>query len=68
MFMLMPWFRKNDGTASNYDCLLLRTLPEFYQKVDSSLYTLLIKTSCYVASLSDSAAILLHKKIKGIEI
>lgn len=60
--------RKKQNKASNYDMLILRILPEGYRNTDGSLYNILLNTSCYVASLSDSAAILLHKKIKGIEI
>lgn len=60
--------RKKEGTASNYDGLMLLTLPEFYRRTDISLYAILLNTCCYVASLSDSAAILLHRKIKGVEI
>jgi len=60
--------RKKDNRASNYDGLVLRTLPEYYRNTDVSLYEVLLNTCCYVASLSDGAAILLHKKIMGMEI
>ncbi len=60
--------RKKEGHASTYDHLMIQTLPRFYQNTDGSLYRVLLNTCCYVASMSDSAAILLHKKIKGIEI
>ncbi|WP_273568931.1 dGTP triphosphohydrolase [Maribacter halichondriae] len=60
--------RKMDNRASNYDSLVLRTLPEYYRNTDVSLYEMLLNTCCYVASLSDGAAILLHKKIMGMEI
>ncbi|WP_411029573.1 deoxyguanosinetriphosphate triphosphohydrolase [Spongiimicrobium sp. 3-5] len=60
--------QKKDGRASNYDNLILHTLPAFYKKTDISVYDILLNTCCYVASLSDSAAILLHKKIRGVEI
>lgn len=59
---------KRDGQASNYDELILLTLPKYYRKTDIAVYKLLLQTCCYVASLSDRAAILLHKKINGIEI
>ncbi len=57
--------RKKNDEASNYDNLMLKTLPEFYQSVDKSLYEILLNTCCYVASLSDSAAVHIHNKIKG---
>ncbi|PCE66775.1 dGTP triphosphohydrolase [Sediminicola luteus] len=57
--------RKQEGEASNYDKLLIGTLPEFYQQTDGSLYELLINTCSYVASLSDSAAVLIYNKING---
>ena len=60
--------REKDSEASNYNKLVVRTLPEFYRRTDISLYHTLLNTCCYVASLSDGAAILLHKKIMGIEI
>lgn len=59
---------KMENKASNYDDLIIRTLPEFYRKTDATLYHIILKTCYYVASLSDSSAILLHKKLKGIAI
>ena len=60
--------RTKEGSDSNYDKLMINTLPKFYQRIELSLYNVLLNTCCYVASLSDSAAILLHRTIKGIEI
>jgi len=60
--------RKMEGEASNYDNLIIRTLPEFYRKANIPLYEVLLNTCCYVASLSDSAAVHIHRKITGIEI
>lgn len=57
--------RKKEGNASNYDNLMLSTLPEFYQRTELSLYQILLNTCCYVASLSDSAAVHIHNKIMG---
>ena len=57
--------RYKDGRASNYDKLMLRTLPEFYQQTDISTYQILLNTCCYVASLSDSSAVHIHNKIMG---
>ncbi|MCK5440525.1 MAG: dNTP triphosphohydrolase [Maribacter sp.] len=60
--------RKKEGMASNYDRLMINTLPLFYQRTELPLYNILLNTCCYVASMSDSAAILLYKKINGLEI
>lgn len=57
--------REKEGQASNYDYLILRTLPEFYQQTDVSVYRILLNSCCYVASLSDSAAVHIHNKIMG---
>jgi len=54
-----------EGKASNYDSLMIRTLPEFYQRTEISTYAILLNTCCYVASLSDSAAVHIHNKIMG---
>jgi dGTPase len=56
---------KKTSKASNYDTLLIQTLPEVYQLTDISLYDILLNTCCYVASLSDSAAVYIHNKIMG---
>ncbi len=53
------------GNSSNYDRLVIGTLPGFYQNTRKSLYEILLNTSCYVASLSDSAAVHIHNKISG---
>ncbi|NHF60415.1 dNTP triphosphohydrolase [Flavobacteriaceae bacterium TP-CH-4] len=57
--------RKKEGKASNYDVLLIKTLPDFYQRTEVSNYVILLNTCCYVASLSDSAAVHIHNKIMG---
>ena len=57
-----------DGKATNYDALLLNLLPEKFQNVHDSLYLRILSVCSFIASMSDGAAILLHKKIKGIEI
>jgi len=56
---------KKNNKASNYHKLILRTLPGFYQDTNVSLYQIVLNTCCYVASLSDSAAVHMHNKIKG---
>lgn len=60
--------RKKEDLASNYDRLMINTLPKFYQRTELPLFNILLNTCCYVASMSDGAAILLHKKINGLEI
>ncbi|MEH6679735.1 MAG: dNTP triphosphohydrolase [Sediminicola sp.] len=61
--------RDRDDRASNYDTLLLRTLPAFYAKTkDVPVYQLLLNCCCYVASLSDSGAVHIHNKIMGRQI
>ena len=57
--------RKKENKASNYDALMLKTLPEFYRNTEDSVYHILLNTCCYVASLSDSAAVHIHNKIMG---
>ena len=57
--------RKKEGRASNYDSLMLQTLPEFYQKTELSNYQIILNSCCYVASLSDSASVHIHNKIMG---
>jgi dGTPase len=60
--------RKNKGQASNYDSVMLKTLPEQYHDAEVSVYSILLNCSCFVASLSDSSAVHLHRKITGMEI
>ncbi len=57
--------REKEGKFSNYDRLMIQTLPEFYQRTETSLYKILLNTSCYVASLSDGSAVHIHNKIMG---
>ncbi len=57
--------RTNEGRSSNYDKLMVNTLPKFFQRTDLSIYEILLNTCCYVASLSDSAAVHMHNKIMG---
>ncbi|VAW18744.1 Deoxyguanosinetriphosphate triphosphohydrolase [hydrothermal vent metagenome] len=56
---------EKEGSATNYNKLMLQTLPEFYQRTDISLYNILLNACCYVASLSDSTAVHIHNKIMG---
>ncbi len=57
-----------NGDASNYDKLLMNLLPEKYQNLSDNLYDRLLAVCTFIAGMSDGAAILLHKKIKGVEI
>lgn len=53
-------------TDSNYDALIINSLPKTIQTNHSSLYKRLSSVCYYVSLLSDSKAILEYKKIKGI--
>lgn len=53
------------NTGATYDELLIKTLPLEYRDSSKSTYEILLNISCYVASLSDSAAVHLHNKIMG---
>ncbi|MBU2905072.1 dNTP triphosphohydrolase [Arenibacter algicola] len=57
--------RNKEGNSSNYDRLMISTLPEAYRETKGSTYDILLSTCCYVASLSDSAAVHIHNKIMG---
>lgn len=57
--------RKKEQKASNYDQLMLQTLPALYKNTDATVYDILLNACCYVASLSDSAAVHIHNKITG---
>lgn len=57
--------RKKEGLASNYDHLMISTLPEIHKNTAQPLYKILLNSCCYVASLSDSAAVHIHNKITG---
>ena len=54
--------------ASNYDRLILMMRPEKYHSVPKDLYERLLSVCNMVANFSDSYAILLHKKIKGVDL
>jgi dGTPase len=56
---------KRNDKISNYHKLILQTLPGFYKETNGSVYETLLNACCYVASLSDSAAVHMHNKIKG---
>ena len=57
--------RSKEGRGSNYDQLIISTLPEIHRNVECDHYKILLDCSCFVASLSDSAAVHIHNKITG---
>jgi dGTPase len=57
-----------ENKASNYDKLLMYLLPAKYTILDASVYNRILSICNFIAGMSDGAAILLHKKIKGIEL
>lgn len=59
---------KHDHQLSNYDKLVLMLLPDRYKHTPEDLYKRILSICNLVANFSDSYAILLHKKIKGIDL
>ncbi len=53
--------------ASNYDKLVISLLPEKHQTLQNTPYERIMHICNFIASLSDSAAILLHKKLNGLD-
>lgn len=58
----------HENRSTSYDRLILKILPQTIDFSNKSLYLRLLNVCHYVASLSDSRAILTYKKITGIEI
>ncbi len=56
---------KAANQLSNYDKLVLQTLPETITSSNGTLYERLLSVAGYIASLSDSKALLLYKKQMG---
>jgi len=54
------------GNVTNYDKLILKTLPEIEGFYSDDLYKRLLSVSSYVASLTDSNALLLYRKLLGM--
>ncbi len=54
--------------ASNYDKLIMLLLPDKYKEIDEDLYSRILNVCNLVANFSDGNAILLHKKIKGVDL
>ncbi len=57
--------RAKEGRQSNYERLMTGTLPESFRDTTHTLYHILLNTCCYVASMSDRAAVHIHNKITG---
>ncbi|NQX84732.1 MAG: deoxyguanosinetriphosphate triphosphohydrolase [Flavobacteriaceae bacterium] len=56
------------NTASNYDKLILKTLPKREHFASDQLYLRLLEVCNYIALFSDSKAVLTYKKLKGLQI
>lgn len=54
-----------EGNASNYDELIFKLLPEECQVSHDNLYDRILMVCTCIAGMSDSYAILIHKKISG---
>jgi dGTPase len=54
-----------ENNLNNYDNLLLNLLPDTVKLNTDSLYQNLISICLYISKLSDTNAMLLHKKLKG---
>ena len=59
---------KSLNQASNYDALLLKSIPELNYCESNSTYQKLLGVCHYVSLLSDSQAILKFKNIQGISL
>ena len=59
---------KHAHQLSNYDKLVLMLLPDRYKNTPDDLYRRILSVCNLVANFSDSYAILLHKKIKGVDL
>jgi dGTPase len=57
-----------DNKASNYDKLILKTLPKRECFSSNKLYLRLLGVCNYVSLFSDSKAVLTYKKLKGLQI
>ena len=57
-----------NNSPSNYDKLIMLLLPDKYKELDENLYNRILNVCNLIANFSDGNAILLHKKIKGIDL
>ena len=58
-------YNNYNGTASNYDTLILRMLPEEYKSNIATKYQRIMSICSYIAGMSDGFAIRIHKKLTG---
>ncbi len=58
----------HENKDSNYDRLILLMRPEKYGSIQESLYERLLSVCNMVSNFSDGYALLLHKKIKGVDL
>jgi len=56
---------KLNKTETGYDKILLQLVPDSFKEKITSPYQTLINISGFIASLSDSQALILHRKIRG---
>lgn len=63
---LLAVFNTRKGTPTNFDKLVCQTLPLNLNLDSDDTYYIALQISSYVASLSDSQATLIYKKLKGI--
>ena len=63
---LLAVFNTRKGTPTNFDKLVCQTLPLNLNLDTGDTYYIALQISSYVASLSDSQATLISKKLKGI--
>ncbi|MGB2116265.1 MAG: dGTP triphosphohydrolase [Flavobacteriaceae bacterium] len=63
---LLAVFNTRKGTPTNFDKLVRQTLPLNLNLETDDTYYIALQISSYVASLSDSQATLIYKKLKGI--
>jgi len=58
----------HERRLSNFDKLIFLLLPNEFKEIETTLYERIIHVCSFVATFSDSYAIQLHRKIKGIDI
>jgi dGTPase len=59
---------RHTNNLTSYDQLILSFLPKHITSNDNTLYHRLLDVSHYIASLSDSYAVLVYKKLKGFQL
>jgi dGTPase len=67
--VFIPAIENNfQNKASGYDKLIFSLLPDSYKEFKDSAYLRIMQACSFVSGLSDGYAILLHKKIKGVDL